>query len=81
VICARVAPMQKALIVRLVQQKHTSSVTLAIGDGANDMSMLQESNIGVAIIGTEGQQAALVSDFALAKFHFLRSILYTVIWC
>lgn len=72
VICCRVTPLQKALVVRLVREKRKST-TLAIGDGGNDVSMIQEAHIGVGIFGKEGTQAARSSDYALGEFkHLLR---------
>lgn len=55
VICCRSSPKQKALVTRLVKEV-THKVTLAIGDGANDVGMLQEADIGVGISGAEGMQ-------------------------
>uniref|UniRef100_A0A0E0AA16 Phospholipid-transporting ATPase n=1 Tax=Oryza glumipatula TaxID=40148 RepID=A0A0E0AA16_9ORYZ len=80
VICCRSSPKQKALVTRLV--KHTNRVTLAIGDGANDVGMLQEADIGVGISGVEGMQAVMASDFAIAQFRFLeRLLLIHGHWC
>ena len=76
VIACRVSPEQKRLIVRLVQKGVTPTpVTLAIGDGANDVAMIQEAQIGVGISGKEGRQAVNNSDFAIAQFRFLRRLL------
>ena len=50
-------------------------MTLAIGDGANDVSMIQKADVGVGIIGREGRQAAMASDFAMARFKFLLKLL------
>ncbi|MCO5566464.1 hypothetical protein L7F22_020141 [Adiantum nelumboides] len=74
VICCRVAPLQKAGIVSLVKQK-SKEMTLAIGDGANDVSMIQMADVGVGISGQEGRQAVLASDFAMGQFRFLRRLL------
>ncbi|XP_054287593.1 phospholipid-transporting ATPase ID [Macrosteles quadrilineatus] len=74
VICCRVTPLQKALVVELVK-KHQNAVTLAIGDGANDVSMIKVANIGVGISGQEGNQAMLASDYSIAQFHFLERLL------
>lgn len=72
VICARVTPLQKALVVRLVKTKR-QSLTLAVGDGGNDVSMIQEAHIGVGIFGKEGTQAARSADYAIGEFkHLLR---------
>ncbi|CAN4081903.1 unnamed protein product [Withania somnifera] len=74
VICCRVSPKQKALITRLVKQ-HTGKTTLAIGDGANDVGMIQEADIGVGISGMEGMQAVMASDFSMPQFRFLERLL------
>lgn len=81
VICCRTSPKQKALVTRLVKRT-TGKTTLAIGDGANDVGMLQEADIGVGISGVEGMQAVMSSDFAIAQFRFLeRLILIHGHWC
>ncbi|KAE8732203.1 putative phospholipid-transporting ATPase 11 [Hibiscus syriacus] len=81
VICCRSSPKQKALVTRLVKTK-TGSTTLAIGDGANDVGMLQEADIGVGISGAEGMQAVMSSDIAIAQFRFLeRLLLVHGHWC
>ncbi|XP_052558570.1 phospholipid-transporting ATPase IK [Tympanuchus pallidicinctus] len=74
VICCRVTPKQKALIVQLVK-KHKKATTLAIGDGANDVNMIKTADIGVGISGLEGVQAVQCSDFALAQFCYLQRLL------
>lgn len=74
VICCRVSPLQKALIVKLVKEG-LGSMTLAIGDGANDVSMIQAADVGVGISGEEGLQAVNSSDYAIAQFRFLKRLL------
>ncbi|KAL2337339.1 hypothetical protein Fmac_011785 [Flemingia macrophylla] len=74
VLCCRVAPLQKAGIVALVKNR-TSDMTLAIGDGANDVSMIQMADVGVGISGQEGRQAVMASDFAMGQFGFLVPLL------
>ncbi|NWT19597.1 AT8B3 ATPase, partial [Vireo altiloquus] len=74
VICCRVTPKQKALMVQLVK-KHKKVITLAIGDGANDVNMIKTADIGVGISGLEGLQAVQCSDYALAQFSFLQHLL------
>ncbi|RDB22204.1 putative phospholipid-transporting ATPase C24B11.12c [Hypsizygus marmoreus] len=74
VICCRVSPLQKALIVRLVKDG-LGAMTLAIGDGANDVSMIQSADVGVGISGEEGLQAVNSSDYAIAQFRFLKRLL------
>jgi phospholipid-transporting ATPase len=76
VVACRVSPAQKRLIVGLVRRKDTTRpVTLAIGDGANDVGMIQEAHIGVGISGKEGRQAVNNSDFAIGQFRFLKPLL------
>ncbi|KAG5643212.1 hypothetical protein DXG03_001330 [Asterophora parasitica] len=74
VICCRVSPLQKALIVRLVKDG-LGVMTLAIGDGANDVSMIQAADVGVGISGEEGLQAVNSSDYAIAQFRFLKKLI------
>ncbi|XP_050383496.1 phospholipid-transporting ATPase 1-like isoform X2 [Argentina anserina] len=74
VVCCRVAPLQKAGIVDLVKTR-TDDMTLAIGDGANDVSMIQMADVGVGICGQEGRQAVMASDFAMGQFRFLKRLL------
>ncbi|KAK4502195.1 hypothetical protein PRZ48_005620 [Zasmidium cellare] len=74
VICCRVSPLQKALVVKLVK-RHLKSILLAIGDGANDVSMIQAAHIGIGISGVEGLQAARSADVSIAQFRFLRKLL------
>ncbi|KAL4653452.1 hypothetical protein ACB092_01G304400 [Castanea dentata] len=81
VICCRSSPKQKALVTRLVKRE-TGKTTLAIGDGANDVGMIQEADIGVGISGVEGMQAVMASDFEMAQFRFLeRLLLVHGHWC
>ncbi|TKW25431.1 hypothetical protein SEVIR_3G119200v4 [Setaria viridis] len=81
VICCRSSPKQKALVTRLVKTG-TGKVTLAIGDGANDVGMIQEADIGVGISGAEGMQAVMASDVSIAQFRFLeRLLLVHGHWC
>uniref|UniRef100_A0A0D6QTP4 Phospholipid-transporting ATPase n=1 Tax=Araucaria cunninghamii TaxID=56994 RepID=A0A0D6QTP4_ARACU len=74
VLCCRVAPLQKAGIVALVKNR-INDMTLAIGDGANDVSMIQMADVGVGISGQEGRQAVMASDFAMGQFRFLERLL------
>ncbi|KAJ7811640.1 phospholipid-translocating ATPase [Mycena olivaceomarginata] len=74
VICCRVSPLQKALVVKLVKEG-IGAMTLAIGDGANDVSMIQAADVGVGISGEEGLQAVNSSDYAIAQFRFLKRLL------
>ncbi|KAG3035576.1 Phospholipid-transporting ATPase [Phytophthora cactorum] len=75
VIACRVSPAQKAEMVALIKEYVPGVRTLAIGDGANDVSMIQEAHIGVGISGQEGMQAVNSSDYAIAQFRFLQRLL------
>jgi phospholipid-translocating ATPase len=75
VICCRVSPLQKALIVKLVKEG-LGAMCLAIGDGANDVSMIQAADVGVGVAGEEGLQAVNSSDYAIAQFRFLTRLLF-----
>eukprot|EP01006_Ploeotia_vitrea_P037446 TRINITY_DN66130_c1_g13_i1.p1 TRINITY_DN66130_c1_g13~~TRINITY_DN66130_c1_g13_i1.p1 ORF type:complete len:1244 (+),score=678.78 TRINITY_DN66130_c1_g13_i1:33-3764(+) len=74
VVCSRMAPKQKAIIVELVREK-LGATTLAIGDGANDVSMIQAAHVGIGIRGKEGLQAVNNSDYAISQFRFLARLL------
>uniref|UniRef100_A0A8C9T346 Phospholipid-transporting ATPase n=1 Tax=Scleropages formosus TaxID=113540 RepID=A0A8C9T346_SCLFO len=74
VICCRVSPMQKSEVVDLVK-KQVQVITLAIGDGANDVGMIQTAHVGVGISGNEGLQAANSSDYSIAQFKYLKNLL------
>eukprot|EP01133_Synstelium_polycarpum_P012152 gene12152-14219_t len=74
VICCRVTPLQKALVVRVVKQSE-QKISLAIGDGANDVSMIQEAHVGIGVVGKEGTQAARASDYSIHQFSHLRRLL------
>ncbi|TFK47398.1 phospholipid-translocating P-type ATPase [Heliocybe sulcata] len=74
VVCCRVSPAQKALTVKLVKDGR-NAMTLSIGDGANDVAMIQEANIGCGLFGLEGSQAAMSADYAFGQFRFLTKLL------
>ncbi|XP_059503414.1 probable phospholipid-transporting ATPase IA isoform X1 [Stegostoma tigrinum] len=74
VICCRVSPLQKSEIVDMVK-KQVKVITLAIGDGANDVGMIQTAHVGVGISGNEGLQAANSSDYSIAQFKYLKNLL------
>lgn len=82
VILARSSPLQKAQMLELVRDNVVVKgviprpVTLAIGDGANDVPMILASHVGIGIFGQEGRQAANSSDFAIGEFKFLRNLLF-----
>ncbi|XP_026732773.1 probable phospholipid-transporting ATPase IF [Trichoplusia ni] len=75
VLCCRLSPIQKAKIVRLIKNSPGCPITAAIGDGANDISMIQEAHVGFGIFGKEGHQAARSADFAFTKFSMIKKIL------
>ncbi|XP_010633752.1 phospholipid-transporting ATPase IC [Fukomys damarensis] len=74
VICCRVTPKQKAMVVDLVK-RYKKAITLAIGDGANDVNMIKTAHIGVGISGQEGMQAVMSSDYSFAQFRYLQRLL------
>ncbi|KAF7592101.1 hypothetical protein BBP40_000706 [Aspergillus hancockii] len=74
VLCCRVSPAQKAAVVRMVRSG-LDIMALSIGDGANDVAMIQEADVGVGIIGEEGRQAAMSSDYAIGQFRFLQRLI------
>ncbi|ABN66077.2 aminophospholipid-translocating ATPase [Scheffersomyces stipitis CBS 6054] len=74
-ICCRASPSQKANMVSAVRKLNNRAVTLAIGDGANDIAMIQSADIGIGITGKEGLQAARSADYAIAQFRFLLKLL------
>ena len=75
VVCCRVSPKQKAQLVNLIRLTD-NSVTMAIGDGANDVGMITEANVGIGIEGKEGTQAARASDFSIKEFSHLKTLLF-----
>ena len=74
VICCRASPAQKAGIVRAIRAR-MRALTMAIGDGANDIAMITAAHVGIGISGKEGLQAARVADFSIAQFRFLQRLL------
>uniref|UniRef100_A0A4W5RNF3 Phospholipid-transporting ATPase n=1 Tax=Hucho hucho TaxID=62062 RepID=A0A4W5RNF3_9TELE len=75
VLCCRMAPLQKAQIVKMVKNSKGSPITLSIGDGANDVSMILEAHVGIGIKGREGRQAVRNSDYAIPKLKHLKKLL------
>jgi len=75
VVCCRVSPKQKAEVVTMVRKYLTRERTLAIGDGANDVGMIQCAHVGVGISGLEGMQAVNAADIALGRFKYLKRLL------
>ena len=76
VICCRISPSQKSQIIQKIKKFDKNAVTLAIGDGSNDVSMITEANIGVGIYGEEGMSAVQASDFAIGEFQLLKRLLF-----
>ncbi|KAG0262533.1 putative aminophospholipid-translocase [Actinomortierella ambigua] len=74
VVCCRCSPTQKAHIARLIKQ-YTKKRICCIGDGGNDVSMIQEADVGVGIVGKEGKQASLAADFSVNQFSYLTKLL------
>uniref|UniRef100_A0A4W2IDE0 Phospholipid-transporting ATPase n=1 Tax=Bos indicus x Bos taurus TaxID=30522 RepID=A0A4W2IDE0_BOBOX len=74
VLCCRSTPLQKSMLVKLVRER-LRAMTLSIGDGANDVSMIQAADIGIGISGQEGMQAVMSSDFAISRFRHLKKLL------
>ncbi|XP_064467003.1 probable phospholipid-transporting ATPase IIB isoform X2 [Ornithodoros turicata] len=74
VVCCRCSPTQKAEVVHLIKQ-YTEKTTCAVGDGGNDVSMIQEADAGVGIVGREGNQASLAADFSITQFHHISRLL------
>ncbi|KAL7621088.1 phospholipid transporting ATPase [Parahypoxylon ruwenzoriense] len=73
VLCCRVSPAQKAAVVAMVKNG-LDVMTLSIGDGANDVAMIQEADVGVGIAGVEGRQAVMSADYAIGQFRFLQRL-------
>ena len=76
VICCRVSPLQKSQVVKLMKNYDKKKITLAIGDGGNDVSMIMEAHIGIGIYGEEGLRAAQSSDYAIGEFQVLRRLIF-----
>ena len=76
VIGSRVSPKQKAEMVQWVKSKDENRVTLSIGDGANDVNMISQADVGVGILGKEGAQASKAADFAISEFRHLGILLF-----
>ena len=81
VVCCRVNPKQKADVVRLIKN-NLDKITLAIGDGANDVNMIQAAHIGIGLYGQEGMRAVQAADFAIPEFKALWRLLFVHgRWC
>jgi len=75
-IVCRASPAQKATIVKSIREREPSKTMLAIGDGANDIAMIQAADVGIGIAGREGLQAARSADFSIGQFRFLLKLLF-----
>ena len=75
IICCRISPKQKAQIVHIIKEYNPDKLTLSIGDGANDVGMILESDVGIGIQGKEGVEAARASDYSLPEFYYLQKLL------
>ncbi|XP_075262617.1 putative phospholipid-transporting ATPase IA isoform X2 [Convolutriloba macropyga] len=76
VAACRLEPLQKAELVEMTQTLAKGEITLAIGDGANDVPMIQAAHVGIGIQGEEGLQAVLASDYSIGQFRFLKRLLF-----
>lgn len=74
VIACRCSPTQKADVASLIRH-HTRKRVACIGDGGNDVSMIQAADVGIGIVGKEGRQASLAADFSITQFHHLTKLL------
>merc|ERR1719326_563242 len=75
-VCCRLSPMQKRKLVELVREQNAQAITLSIGDGANDVPMIQGAHIGVGIRGKEGSASVQACDVAISQFSFLGSLVF-----
>ena len=75
VICCRASPKQKAQLVKMIKELD-NTITMAIGDGANDVGMITEANVGIGIQGIEGTQAARASDYVISQFSHIQKLLF-----
>lgn len=76
VLCCRVSPQQKADVVKLIRLAKPSALTLAIGDGANDVNMITAAHVGIGIAGLEGSQAVRASDYSIGQFAYVQRLLF-----
>ena len=75
IIACRLSPVQKSQLVTMIKEANTSNITCAIGDGGNDVSMIQEAHVGLGLIGREGSAASQSADFAITRFHHIQRLL------
>jgi phospholipid-translocating ATPase len=74
VVACRCSPTQKADVARLIRS-YTKKRVCCIGDGGNDVSMIQAADVGLGIVGKEGKQASLAADFSILQFSYLSKLL------
>src|SRR5690606_36634465 len=74
VVACRCSPTQKAEVAKLIKE-YTKKRVCCIGDGGNDVSMIQAADVGVGIVGKEGRQASLAADFSITQFCHLTKLL------
>ncbi|CDW58161.1 phospholipid transporting ATPase [Trichuris trichiura] len=75
VVCCRCSPEQKAEVVRTLKKYNGGKLVAAIGDGGNDVSMIQAADVGIGIVGKEGRHASLAADFSITQFSSLARLL------
>jgi len=75
VVCCRCSPTQKRIIVKNIKKYIGDGRTAAVGDGGNDVAMIQEADVGIGIVGKEGLQASLAADYSIKEFKSLSILL------
>eukprot|EP00826_Nyctotherus_ovalis_P004056 TRINITY_DN1083_c0_g2_i2.p1 TRINITY_DN1083_c0_g2~~TRINITY_DN1083_c0_g2_i2.p1 ORF type:complete len:596 (+),score=158.08 TRINITY_DN1083_c0_g2_i2:185-1972(+) len=75
VVCCRTTANQKATVVRAMKEACPGEITLSIGDGGNDVPMINEAHVGVGVYGKEGMQAVQSADYAIGEFQCLWNLL------
>ena len=75
IIACRLSPVQKSQLVTMVKDSDSLNITCAVGDGGNDVSMIQEAHVGLGLIGREGSAASQSADFAITKFGHLQKLM------
>ena len=75
VVCCRCSPTQKRIIVKSIKKYIGDGRTAAVGDGGNDVAMIQEADVGIGIVGKEGLQASLAADYSIKEFKSLSTLL------
>ena len=76
VLVCRSSPKQKAEVIEFAKSINPKMISLAIGDGGNDVSMIKTADVGIGIFGKEGYQAVNASDYAIAEFQYLRRLMF-----